>query len=160
MSRTLTCPTTGSLIRGEFLPCTVHNPEHLILNDNSLETKSDLTAPITTTPTMALRKTPLTRLATHLGGGEGVRVCNPCVPDPNNNPPPQNNSGRRAPLYAPTPAPPNLGLIRTGPRSPTSGIPSRSPEDDLRAYNRKRKCFDDTPTCASSMTRLFVAKLR
>lgn len=34
-----------------------------------------------------------------LGGGEEVRVCNPCVPDPNYNPPPQEHS-RHAAFFA------------------------------------------------------------
>lgn len=46
-----------------------------------------------------------------LGGGEEVRVCNPCVPDPNFSPPPQYNpatsryppqSGSSRPAYAPS----------------------------------------------------------
>ena len=41
-----------------------------------------------------------------LGGGEEVRVCNPCVPDPNFSPPPQYNPTSRGPgfpaLFPPT----------------------------------------------------------
>ncbi|KAL6706949.1 hypothetical protein ACN47E_004899 [Coniothyrium glycines] len=51
-----------------------------------------------------------------LGGGEEVRVCNPCVPDPNFNPPPQYNTAlapRRTsrptlPPYIPPPPPLHL----------------------------------------------------
>lgn len=51
-----------------------------------------------------------------LGGGEEVRVCNPCVPDPNPNPPPQYNPPHLSrhqfpsfsrPSYAPLPPPPH-----------------------------------------------------
>ncbi|EOA86699.1 hypothetical protein ACJQWK_08898 [Exserohilum turcicum] len=36
-----------------------------------------------------------------LGGGEEVRVCNPCVPDPNFSPPPQYSSSGRESRYSP-----------------------------------------------------------
>ena len=40
-----------------------------------------------------------------LGGGEEVRVCNPCVPDPNYNPPPQVPRPDNWPPSQPTPFP-------------------------------------------------------
>lgn len=49
-------------------------------------TESGQTAPQASDP----RGTPLSRTSSAaLGGGEVVRVCNPCVPDPNFSPPPQ-----------------------------------------------------------------------
>jgi hypothetical protein len=54
-----------------------------------------------------------------LGGGEEVRVCNPCVPDPNFSPPPRYNPTSRGPGY-PAAFPPTS-------RTPYSPLPPPHP---------------------------------
>ncbi|KAL1303958.1 hypothetical protein AAFC00_000406 [Neodothiora populina] len=48
----------------------------------------------------------------NLGGGETVRVCNPCVPDPNYGPPPQHENAASSPPPQPVPPPPPLSRSR------------------------------------------------
>ena len=82
------------------------------------------------------------RVDAALGGGQEVRLCNPCVPDPNPLPPPTYAS--QPPNAQSMPPPPNLG--RHGPSVPPGVILDRSQQPSL-LYSRST---DMSPTARGS----------
>ncbi|KAF1944972.1 hypothetical protein EJ02DRAFT_73550 [Clathrospora elynae] len=85
-----------------------------------------------------------------LGGGEEVRVCNPCVPDPNFNPPPQYNpaslsqSSSQFPSSSRPPPPPHPRAHRSASSvhdaSRTAGQgQTQPPRDPFNASNQARR---------------------
>lgn len=74
-----------------------------------------------------------------LGGGEEVRVCNPCVPDPNFSPPPQQHGQQNTPFpaFSPTPHSPHLppSNIRPSHRSTQSVNDTSRPPQTPRPHD-------------------------
>lgn len=95
-----------------------------------------------------------------LGGGEEVRVCNPCVPDPNYDPPPQHGQTSPFPPFSPSPLSPHLPPSNALPRgSRSSHRSSQSVGDASRTSHhvqtqRAHDPFTDRRTSYYGATRV------
>ncbi|KAF2002033.1 FYVE-domain-containing protein, partial [Amniculicola lignicola CBS 123094] len=96
-----------------------------------------------------------------LGGGEEVRVCNPCVPDPNYNPPPQYTPGpfpnQRYPSYYPTSGGPTYHplLSNNAPRTHRSSQSVDNASQPLgRDQTSRRDPFSDRSVSYHNSTRV------
>jgi hypothetical protein len=95
-----------------------------------------------------------------LGGGEEVRVCNPCVPDPNYGPPPQHGQTSPFPLFSPTARSPHLPPSNSLPRSSRpSHRSTQSVNDSARTVShgqapRSRDLFTDRRTSYHGASRI------
>ncbi|KAK3215871.1 hypothetical protein GRF29_8g1341557 [Pseudopithomyces chartarum] len=95
-----------------------------------------------------------------LGGGEEVRVCNPCVPDPNYDPPPQHGQTSPFPPFSPSPLSPHLPPSNALPRgSRSSHRSSQSVGDASRTSHhvqtqRAHDPFTDRRTSYHGATRV------
>ena len=95
-----------------------------------------------------------------LGGGEVVRVCNPCVPDPNYSPPPQHGQTSPFPPFSQSANSPRLPPPNTLPRGQRpSHRSSQSVGDSTRTVNYgqpppPRDAFTDRRTSYHGATRV------
>ncbi|KAL5423912.1 hypothetical protein PMIN04_003581 [Paraphaeosphaeria minitans] len=95
-----------------------------------------------------------------LGGGDEVRVCNPCVPDPNYSPPPQHGQTSPFPPFSPTAHSPHLTPSHALPRGPRSSHGSpQSVNDNARTAShgqapRPRDLFTDRRTSYHGASRV------
>ncbi|KAJ4300018.1 hypothetical protein N0V90_005267 [Kalmusia sp. IMI 367209] len=89
-----------------------------------------------------------------LGGGEEVRVCNPCVPDPNYSPPPQHGQTSPFPAFSPTSHSPHPGsnALQRNPRS--SHRSTQSVTVGHGQAPRSRDLFTDRRTSFHGSTRV------
>jgi len=95
-----------------------------------------------------------------LGGGEEVRVCNPCVPDPNYSPPPHYGQPTPFPSFTPTPHSPHIPGPSVIHHPHTRGHrPSQSVNDGTQTVShghapRPRDPFTDRRTSYHDSTRV------